>query len=138
MLKLVREERIARQKVVGKYLYCASDPALRRRQIAARQVHLAEVTSLGFGAGIRVVPDELKAAIILFFSLLDEKQRRLYAGLESLKLGHGGDRQIAQLLHMDPGTVAKGRRHLLQRDVEIDRTRRKGGGRVRIEKKLPK
>ncbi len=138
VLKLVREERIARQKVVGKYLYCASDPALRRRQIAARQVHLAEVTSLGFGAGIRVVPDELKAAIILFFSLLDEKQRRLYAGLESLKLGHGGDRQIAQLLHMDPGTVAKGRRHLLQRDVEIDRTRRKGGGRVRIEKKLPK
>ena len=45
VLKLVREERIARQKVVGKYLYCASDPALRRRQIAARQVHLAEVTS---------------------------------------------------------------------------------------------
>ncbi len=96
------------------------------------------MTSLGFGAGIRVVPDELKAAIILFFSLLDEKQRRLYAGLESLKLGHGGDRQIAQLLHMDPGTVAKGRRHLLQRDVGIDRTRRQGGGRVRIEKKRPR
>ena len=35
MLKLVREERIARQKVVGKYLYCASDPAVRRRQMAA-------------------------------------------------------------------------------------------------------
>ena len=26
------------------------------------------------------VPDELKAAIVLFFSMLDEKQRRLYAG----------------------------------------------------------
>lgn len=26
---------------------------------------------------------ELKAAIILFFSLLDEKQHRLYAGLET-------------------------------------------------------
>ena len=34
--------------------------------------NLAEVASLGFGAGIRVVPDELKAAIILCFSLLDE------------------------------------------------------------------
>ena len=35
---------------------------------------------------------ELQAAIILFFSVLDEKQRRLYAGLESQKFGHGGDR----------------------------------------------
>ena len=43
VLKLVREERIARQKVVGKYLYCASDAAVRKRQIAARQVHLVEV-----------------------------------------------------------------------------------------------
>ena len=47
VLKLVREERIARQKVVGKYLYCASDPAVRKRQIAARQVHLAEGDELG-------------------------------------------------------------------------------------------
>ena len=44
------------------------------------------------GVGVRAVPDELKAAIILFFSVLDEQQRRLYAGLESLTLGHGGDR----------------------------------------------
>ncbi len=138
VLKLVREERITRQKVVGKYLYCATDSTLRKRQMTARQVHLSEVKGLGFGAGIRVVPDELKAAIILFFSLLDEQQRRLYAGLESLKLGHGGDRQIAELLNMDPGTVAKGRRHLVQQDVEIDRARRKGGGRVRLEKKRPK
>ncbi|MDT5026431.1 MAG: hypothetical protein QOE61_2857, partial [Micromonosporaceae bacterium] len=29
-----------------------------------------------------MLPDELKAAIILFYSLLDERQRRLYAGLE--------------------------------------------------------
>ena len=82
LLKLVRQERIARHKVQGKYLYCAIDPALRKRQIAARQVHLAELTSLGFGAGMGVIPDELEAAIVLFFSLLDEKQRRLYAGLD--------------------------------------------------------
>ncbi len=29
------------------------------------------------------MPDELKAAIVLFFTLLDEKQRRLHAGWES-------------------------------------------------------
>jgi hypothetical protein len=82
-----------------------------------------------------VVPDELKAAIILFFSVLDEKQRRLYAGLESLKLGHGGDRQIAEILGLDPGTVAKGRRQLLSRDVEMEQVRKKGGGRRPLEKK---
>ena len=43
-----------------------------------------------------VSPDEMKAAIILFYSLLDEQQRRLYAGLESMKLGHGGDSVLAE------------------------------------------
>jgi hypothetical protein len=84
------------------------------------------------------MPDELKAAIVLFFTLLDEQQRRLYAGLESLKLGHGGDQRIADLLGLDRGTVAKGREALLEQDVKIDRIRRHGGGRKPTEKKLRK
>ena len=79
--------------------------------------------------------DELRAAIVLFASLLDEQQRRLYAGLESLQLG--GDRQIADLLHLDPHTVAKGRRQLLAQDVEVGRVRGVGGGRKPTEKKRP-
>jgi hypothetical protein len=75
---------------------------------------------------------------VLFFSVLDEKQRRLYAGLESLKLGYGGDRRIADFLGMDPHTVAKGRDELLEQDLEIDRIRKAGGGRKRTEKKRPK
>jgi len=54
-----------------------------------------------------VLPDELKAAIVLFYSLLDERQQRLYAGLEAMKVGHGGDAQVAELLDIDPGTVAR-------------------------------
>ena len=79
--------------------------------------------------------DELRAAIVLFASLLDEQQRRLYAGLESLQLG--GDRQIADLLHLDPHTVAKGRRQLLAQEVQADRVRAVGGGRKPTEKKRP-
>ena len=60
-----------------------------------------------------LVPEELRAAIVLFASLLDERQRRLYAGLESLKCGWGGDTRIAGLLGIDSGTVARGRRQLL-------------------------
>ena len=41
--------------------------------------------------------EELRAAIVLFASLLEERQRHLFAGLEALKCGWGGDRRIAQL-----------------------------------------
>jgi hypothetical protein len=135
LLQLVREGRLVREKLSGRHLYLSAETSSRKQQRAARQVHEAEPESWRFGAGLRVLPEELKAAIVLFDSMLNEKQRRLYAGLESLKIGHGGDRKIADLLGMDPGTVARGRRELLDRDVEVERTRRKGGGRKSLEKK---
>ena len=85
-----------------------------------------------------VLPDELKAAIILFFSLLDERERRVYAGLESLKLGYGGDRQMAEILGLDVSTVARGRRELLEHDVNVERVRKAGTGRKAVEKKRQK
>jgi len=137
--KLAGEGRIGRAKVTGRFLHTSADRTDRRAQVRARQVRMAQPGELlAFGAGTRVLPDELKAAIVLFFALLDERQRRLYAGLESLKLGHGGDQRIAELLGLDAGTVARGRRDLLAQDVEPERVRRKGAGRPRTEKKRPK
>jgi hypothetical protein len=136
--KLVSDGRLAREKVLGRYLYVSPDTSTRKQQLGSRQVHEAEPESLGIGAGVRFLPQELKAAIVLFYTLLDEKQRRLYAGLESMKIGHGGDRQIADLLGLDSNTVAKGRRELLTQDVEVDRVRRKGGGRNSVQKKRRK
>src|SRR5499433_2816990 len=78
---------------------------------------------------LEVSPDEMRAAIILFYSLLDEQQRRLYAGLESMKLGHSGDSVLAECLGLHPHTIARGRRQLLDQDVEVGRTRRSGAGR---------
>lgn len=135
LLKLVRDQRLAREPMSGKYLYVSVDPSSSRQQVAARRVYETPQTPLALGAGVRVLPDELKAAIVLFYSLLDERQRRLYAGLESLKLGHGGDQKIADLLGLDRGTVARGREELLAQDVEIDRIRKRGGGRKLTEKK---
>ncbi len=100
--------------------------------MTARQVLEAESIPTGL-LDPDVMPDELRAAIILFFSLLDEKQRRLYAGLESLKFGHGGDRRLAELLGLDAGTVARGRRELLAQDVEVERVRKAGAGRRPVE-----
>ena len=83
-------------------------------------------------------PDELKAATALVYSTLDEKQRRLCAGLESLRLGYGGDRKIANLLRMNVHTVAKGRKELLLEDLDLERIRKPGGGRKSIKKKRPR
>ena len=136
--KLARERRISREKISGRFLYCAADSDLRRQQIVARRTRLAEPGVVGPLPEGAFIPDELRAAIVLFFSMLDEKQRRLYAGLEALKTGYGGDTRIAELLGLDPGTVARGRRELLAQDMDRERVRKAGGGRKRVEKKRRK
>jgi len=133
LLKLVRRGSVAREEVSGRYLYCSPEPATRRQQALARQAQ--EEAMLAGGLGLGILPDEMKAAIVMFYGLLDEKQRRLYAGIESLKWGHGGDRKIAELLRMDAETVARGRQELLAQDFETERVRRPGAGRKPLEKK---
>jgi hypothetical protein len=135
--QLTQQGRVSRQVVGGRYLYTAMDQALQQQQLLARRT--VEILPTVLDASVlEVSPEEVKAAILLFYSLLDEQQRRLYAGLESLKLGRGGDRQLADFLDLDPHTVARGRQQLLAQDVEVDRARRAGAGRKRVEKKRPK
>ena len=92
--KLVRDAWLRRERIAGQWLYCAAESGRRRRQLLARRTLLAEPGAAGPLPEAALMPEELRAAIVLFFSLLDEKQRRLYAGLESLKTGHGGDTRI--------------------------------------------
>jgi hypothetical protein len=134
LLELVRRDRLARERFEGRYLYTSSDPPTRKKQLTARQVLRTDSVLAGM-VEVEIMPDGLKAAIILFFSLLDEKMRRLYAGLEALKIGHGGDRKVADLFSLDPGTVARGRRELLAQDVELEQVRKAGAGRKPTEKK---
>ena len=47
-------------------------------------------------------------------STLDERQQRLYVGLESQRLGHGGDRQLSLITGLSVDTIAKGRQELDQ------------------------
>lgn len=136
LLQLVAQGRIARQSVFGVYLYCADGSHARQQQLRARKSLQDRASTAPVGVLAGNVSDELRAAIVLFASLLDEQQRRLYAGLESLQLG--GDRRIAELLGLDPHTVAKGRRQLLAQNVETGRVRAAGGGRKPVEKKRPR
>ena len=134
--QLAQQRRVTRQIVSGLYLYTAIDRTVQQGQLLTRR-KVEAFPTLVDASVLEVSAEELKAAILLFYSLLDEQQRRLYAGLESLKLGRGGDRQLAGFLDLDPHTVARGRQQLLAQDVEVDRARRAGGGRKPVEKKHP-
>jgi len=136
--KLVREKRLRRTRIGNRNVYFSHKRSVRSQQIASRRVREAQPSVSKSIAAQEVLPDELKAAIVLFFSLLDEQQRRLYAALESFKLGYGGDRKMADILGLDVSTVARGRRELLEHDVKVDRVRRAGAGRKLIEKKRQK
>ena len=86
---------------------------------------------------IETMPTPLAENMRFLASMLNETHRRLYLGLESMRLGHGGDRRIAQLSGADVKTIARGRRELAARDVTPERIRRAGAGRPAL-KKTPK
>jgi hypothetical protein len=77
---------------------------------------------------------QVHAHINFLVSTLDEQQRRLYVGLESQRLGHGGDRTLAQITGLSVDAIAAGRR-ALQAAQPTERIRAPGGGRPRVEKK---
>lgn len=126
--ELAQQGRVHRSDHAGLYLYTSVARSRRQEQRAARQA----LTQVEDEEG-----QKIRAAIVLFYSLLDEQQRRLFAGLESLKWGHGGDRGLAELLGLNEETVARGRRDLIENRVSVERIRRPGAGRPTVEKKRP-
>ena len=58
-----------------------------------------------------------------------EKQRRLYAGFESLRHGRGGDAAVARRAGLNVKTVARGRQELEAGNISLQRIRAAGAGR---------
>jgi hypothetical protein len=72
-------------------------------------------------------PEEVEQKMKQFAAWLSEKDRRRYAAVEALKLGHGGIDYIARLLGCDPKTIRQGMQDLEQpQDPAADRVRKKG------------
>ena len=66
-----------------------------------------------------------------FYNTLSEKDKRRYAAIEAMKLGHGGIAYIAQLLNCDPKTITQGTEDLESLPIESEyskRMRQPGGG----------
>ena len=139
LTRLVRDGRLERERFDSVYVYLSAQKDIAGRQIEARKALLQQSPASLMVSNPDLATDEAKALLILFCSMLNEKQRRLYAGLESLKLGHGGDAHIASILGIDPHTVARGRKELMQVDLTAtDRVRAPGAGRPWQEKKRRK
>jgi hypothetical protein len=85
-------------------------------------------------------PDQASHHYInVFLSRLNEPQRRWFAALEAMRLGHGGKHLLAQITGMSPTTILRGR-HELEADLagcpEVH-LRAPGGGRPAAEERDP-
>ena len=132
--KLVQERKLTRQKLAGQFLYCAADGTRKAQQLSARRALLAAPGLVGPVPDADLMPDELRAAIVQFASLLDERQRRLYAGLESLKCGWAATPVSPGSSVSTPAPWPGAVSNCFAQDVERERVRRPGGGRPPLEK----
>jgi hypothetical protein len=83
-------------------------------------------------SNIRLDPYDplVKAQMISFYNLLSEKDKRLYAAAEAIKLPYGRIVYIANLFGCDRKTISRGIVELKNPElIEKDRDRKKGGGR---------
>jgi hypothetical protein len=73
-----------------------------------------------------------------FYATLSEKDKRRYAAVEAVKLGHGGKTYLCNLLGCDVKTLNQGIADLHDDDaLALSRIRRPGGGRKRVLEQHP-
>jgi hypothetical protein len=85
-------------------------------------------------------PYEIEQEMKKFYGSLSEKDKRRYAAIEAVKLGHGGIVYIARVLGCDRNTVSEGIKELKRLPVESaydKRIRKPGGGRKPYHEQYP-
>jgi hypothetical protein len=87
----------------------------------------------------KTYPPAIEQLLRQYYQSLSEKDRRRFAAVEAIKLGHGGIRYIAHVLGCDPHTVKEGMREVeqLPADPAEHRVRKSGGGRKKTAAKHP-
>jgi hypothetical protein len=61
--------------------------------------------------------EQIEILMIRTFNNISEKERRNYAAVEAIKLGHGGIKYISQLFKIDPKTIRNGIIELKKRAI---------------------
>src|SRR3990170_8875345 len=62
---------------------------------------------------------------------LNERQRRLYLGAEAKIIGYGGVSEVSRDTGVSRRLIAQGMKELKEKEFEIDKVRKEGGGRKR-------
>jgi hypothetical protein len=76
---------------------------------------------------------EIEHAMQRYYHSLSEKDRRRYAAIEAIKLGHGGISYISKLFDCHPKPIRRGIAELQDEQVlNEQRIRQPGGGRKRV------
>ncbi len=126
--KLTASGDLRRENLAPGYLYLS--PQTWKAQLKRRK-QMLEARAAGDKPSAII-----QQAFGAFLATLNEKQRRLYAGFEAMKLGRGGDSIIARQIGMNVKTIARGRRELTSQQITVDRVRQVGGGAKALEKKV--
>ena len=124
LLTLYRRGRVLRHQIGGEYLYVSVHRG--SAQLEHRQEQMQAAATLLMGPDLEA---DMRPHLRAFLATLNEKQRRLYAGFESLRLGRGGDTVVAGWTGLNVKTVARGRQELQAGGVPMDRVRAVGAGR---------
>lgn len=87
----------------------------------------------------KAYPPDIEELLRQYYRSLSEKDRRRFAALEAMKLGHGGTEYIAHVLGCDAKTIREGMGELKQLpdDPAGPRVRKPGGGRKKTETQHP-
>lgn len=128
---LYATKRLDRELLAHEYLYLSPTSGQEQRQRRSEAIQPARARE---SPGLEEERSEWGGSLRFLLSVLNEKQRRLYLGLESIRLGHGGDAKIARMAGVNVKTVAQGRRQLLARHVTAERIREAGAGRPPLKK----
>lgn len=83
--------------------------------------------------------DQTEQGIRTFYQTLNERDKRLYAATEAMKLEHGGKSYISKLLGCSRTTIYAAQREIsliAQERSTPNRIRRPGGGRKRYDQRI--
>ena len=77
-------------------------------------------------------PVDVERRMQTLYGSLSEKDRRRYAAVEAIKVGHGGVAYVARLFGCDADTVRQGEADIAQlpEDEAQGRVRKKGGPKI--------
>lgn len=80
---------------------------------------------------------DLEKATLFFYGNLSEKDKRLFVGLEAMRIGYYGVCEISKKFQVNKHTVRKGQKELLTENLlPTGRVREIGGGRKKKSRRF--